>query len=201
MHGNERASATLSHLMSIPFVTHPHFQPHIPKTTRAPSHRRTPRFRGELRTLATTKPILEQEKDFASALAPTKPNLERGNVANQTENAETPQTKLRTTKSPHTRNPPWRTRAPGTCCVRLLRESRTQNEGMSQTKLRTQKRRKPNLERKPPTRAPPPGRTRASHVLRALATTKPILEQEKDFASALAPTKPNLERRNATNQT
>ena len=128
MHGNERASATLSHLMSIPFVTHPHFQPHIPKTTRAPSHRRTPRFRGELRTLATTKPILEQEKDFASALAPTKPNLERGNVANQTENAETPQTKLRTTKSPHTR-------------------------------------------------ATPPGRTRASHVLRALAPTKPNLER------------------------
>ena len=99
--------------MSIPFVTHPHFQPHIPKTTRAPSHRRTPRFRGELRTLATTKPILEQEKDFASALAPTKPNLERGNVANQTENAETPQTKLRTTTSPYTRaTPPRRNTCP-----------------------------------------------------------------------------------------
>ena len=177
MHGNERASATLSHLMSIPFVTHPHFQPHIPKTTRAPSHRRTPRFRGELRTLATTKPIIEQEKDFASALTPTKPNLERGNVANQNENAETPQTKLRTTKSP-------------------------------------------------PTRATPPGRTRASHVLRALAPTKPNLERgnvanqtENDkippharnptkahtcprhVLRALAPTKPNLERRNAANQT
>ena len=172
MHGNERASATLSHLMSIPFVTHPHFQPHIPKTTRAPSHRRTPRFRGELRTLATTKPILEQEKDFASALAPTKPNLERGNVANQTENAETPQTKLRTTKSPPTRaTPPGRTRAPGTCCVRLLQPSRTQNANTPQTKLRTTK--------SPYTRATTPRRnTCTRHVLRALAPRKPNSERK-----------------------
>jgi len=105
------------------------------------------------------------------------------------------QTKLRTQKrhkpnlerqNPHTRaTPPGRTRAPGTCCVRLLRESRTQNENTPQAELGTQKRRKTNLERQNPhTRAIPPGRTRASHVLRALA-----------------PTKPNLERRNAANQT
>ena len=133
------------------------------------------------------------------------------------------QNKLRTTKSPHTRaTPPGRTRVPGTCCVRLLQPSQTENEGMSQNKLRTQKRHKPNLERQNPnTRSTPPGRTRASHVLRALAPRKPNSERKysasrtwnakpppharnptrahtclRHVLRALAPRKPNSERGN-----
>ena len=51
------------------------------------------------------------------ALAPRKPNLERENPRKQN---------LRMQKSPPTRaTPPRRTRAHGTCCVRLLQPSRT----------------------------------------------------------------------------
>ena len=51
------------------------------------------------------------------ALAPRKPNLERENPRKQN---------LRMQKSPPTRvTPPRRTRAPSTCCVRLLQPSRT----------------------------------------------------------------------------
>ena len=77
-------------------------------------------------------------------------------------------------QNPHTRtqSPPRRTRAPSTCCVRLLHESRTQNAGTPQAELRTKILRKPNSERKysasrtwneknASTRATPPGRTRA----------------------------------------
>ena len=124
-----------------------------------------------------------------------------------------PQTKLRTTKSPHARNPHSGAHVLRTCCVRLLRESRTQNANTPQAELGTQNHRH--------TRAIPPGRTRASHVLRALAPTKPNSERKysasrtwnakpppharnptrahtcpRHVLRALAPRKPNSERGN-----
>ena len=107
---------------------------------------------------------------------------QNGKMDSKQKNGTIPANKISERKNPHTRaqSPPRRTRAPGTCCVRLLRESRTQNGENGQQAKERENPRKPNLERQnPPIRAQSPSRrTRASHMLRALAPRKPNLERE-----------------------
>ena len=88
------------------------------RTTKSP-HTRTP------------PPRRTRASHVLRALAPTKPNSERENGQQAKERENPRKQNLRMQKSPPTRaTPPRRTRAPGTCCVRLLRESRTQNGKM-----------------------------------------------------------------------
>ena len=116
------------------------------------------------------------------ALAPRKPNLEQenGQQAKERENPRKPNLE-RQNPPIRAQSPSGRTRAPGTCCVRLLQPSRTQN-GKMDSKQKNGKipaNKISECKNPHPHAQSPPRRTRAPrHVLRALAPTKPNSERE-----------------------